>query len=501
MDKIGRKMAVGSVWMLLFITADRSLGFISTIILARLLLPADFGLIAMATSLVFILELFSNLNVDTVLIREAKAERRHYDTAWTFNIVMAMSIACLLVLLANAAAGFYSEPRLAPVMYVLAVAAFAQGFQNIGVVAFRKEMEFHKEFRFLAGKKLAGFLVTIPLAFMWRNYWALVLGIVASRIAGIVLSYYAHPYRPRPSLAARHEIFHFSKWLVANNISNFGRDRASDFVIGRLVGPQALGLYSIAYEIATLPMTELVAPVNRAVFPAYAKLSNDLAELRRRYLQVVSMVAFVALPAAVGIGLTADLFVPLLLGPNWVGAARLIEILAVGGGIGALQSSSWAVFLALGKARTVAFLGLSSLAVMIPLLLFLTLSLGAEGAAFAFLSIMIFLVFVTYALLLKDLALPLRDLLRSFWRPLIAIVVMTAVVLGLRSQWTGEVDVSVQVLHFGVAVTFGAATYAAVVTFLWLCAGRPEGAERLVLDQLWPMVRARLGLRAQRFTP
>jgi len=491
-------MASGSIWMLLFIATERSLGLISTIILARLLLPEDFGLMAMATSLVFILELFANLNMDTVLIREARAERRHYDTAWTFNVLMATTIGLLLAGLARPTAAFYDEPALEQVMYVLALAAFVQGFQNIGVVAFRKEMEFRKEFRFLTGKKLAGFLTTIPLAFLWGNYWALVAGIVALRIAGVLLSYYAHPYRPRLCLAARHELFHFSKWLVINNVSNFGRDRSSDFVIGRLVGSQALGLYNIAYEIATLPMTELVAPVNRAVFPAYAKLLNDPAELRRRYLQVVSMVALVALPAALGISLTAKLFVPIMLGPNWLDAIPLIQVLAIGGGIGALQSSSWAVFLALGHMRTVAYLGIFSLVVMVPWLLVLTAWLGVIGAAWAFLSMIVALMFVTYTLLLRALGLSSLALLKTFWRPLVGIVVMAVAVQRLSADWTVAAELADQALRLTGAVGLGATTYAGVVLLLWLLAGRPEGAERIVLDHLWPMIRAGLGLKAQR---
>src|SRR6185503_18986206 len=108
------------------------------------------------------------------------------------------------------------------------------------------------------------------------------------------------------------------KWLLFNNISNLGRDRSADFIVGRIAGSQALGLYNIALEIVTMPTTELVAPVNRAAYPAYARLANDLGQLRYTYLQVVSMVALLALPAAVGLGLTAKLFVPILLGPRWL---------------------------------------------------------------------------------------------------------------------------------------------------------------------------------------
>src|SRR5688572_8217477 len=291
MENVGHKVAAGSAWMLLFKLTERSLGIISTIVLARLLVPADFGLVAMAMAVIAILELFSNFNFDTVLIREESVQRRHFDTAWTFGVVIAGAIALLLLAIAPAMAAFYKEPRLHAVISVLAIAALVQGFENIGVVAFRKEMQFHKEFMFLAGKKVAGFCVTIPLAFMLKSYWALVAGIIASRIAGITLSYFAHPYRPRLALSAHSELFHFSKWLLGNNIANFGRERSSDFIVGRVAGSQELGLYNIAQEIVMLPTSELVAPVNRAAYPAYARLANDKSKLRHTYLQILSMVA------------------------------------------------------------------------------------------------------------------------------------------------------------------------------------------------------------------
>jgi lipopolysaccharide exporter len=493
-EDVGKKVTAASVWMLLFKLADRSLGIVSTIILARLLAPGDFGLVAMAMAVVAILELFGNFNFDTFLIRQSGVDRRQYDTAWTFNVLVATCIALLLAAVASAMADFYNEPRLESVIFVLAIAAFVQGFENIGIVAFRKEMQFHKEFRFLLGKKLAGFFVTIPLAFIFRSHWALIAGIVSSRVVGMALSYLTQPYRPRFSLTAPGELFHFSKWLLFNNIANLGRDRSSDFVVGRIAGTQALGLYNISLEIVTMPTTELVAPVNRAAYPMYARLANDLGQLRYTYLQVVSMVALVALPAAVGLGLTAELFVPILLGPKWLDAVPLMQLLAAAGAIGALQSSSWSVFLALGKARTVTLLGLGSLAIMVPMLVVLTRWQGAQGAAIAQLTIMCLLVGVTYALLLRDLQLSLPALLGRFWRPLIGMLAMAAAVMGIEAQWAAADGLVAQMLRLMATIAGGAITYAATILVTWQVAGKPDGGERLLLAKLWPMVRARLPL-------
>ena len=184
---------------------------------------------------------------------------------------------------------------------VLAIGSAVQGFQNIGLVAFRTEMRFDREFRFLTAKKLIGFGVTVPLAIILDSYWALVIGQTVSRIAGTALSYWVHPYRPRLSLQAGSELFHFSKWMLLINFISYLKERSSDWIIGRIAGPAALGAFNVSYELASLPSTELVAPINRAVFPAYAQLAAESRDaLRREYLSVIAMIMLLAVAGRAG---------------------------------------------------------------------------------------------------------------------------------------------------------------------------------------------------------
>lgn len=374
-------MARGALWMVLFKAVERSLGLLSTLILARLLVPQDFGLIAMAASLIALLELFSAFGIDIALIRRNGATGDHYNTAWTLNILAGM--ACGMLLMAWPMSLFYDEPRLIAVVCVLALSPLLQGFENIGVVAFRKEMEFNREFNFLLSRKLASFCIGIPLAFALRSYWALVFGIVGGRAAGVVLSYLLHPLRPRLSLVAIHEFFHFSKWLVLQNLLAFLRDRSADFVVGRFASIHALGVFNVSTEIANIPGNELVAPINRAVLPAYAKLAADPPALRREYLSVLSLIALVAIPAVSGIAAVAPYVVRVLLGQNWHDAIPLLAILGFYGLTQVLQSNAYAACLALGLPKV--FVRITSLHVVIllPLLIGLTHRYGVEGAAWA----------------------------------------------------------------------------------------------------------------------
>lgn len=494
MQEVSRKMAKGAAWMVFFKLLERSLGLISTVILARLLVPADFGLMAMAMSIAAVLELLGAFGFDTAIIQNQQAERRHYDTAWTFEVLFGLASAVALVLLAVPGADFYHEPRLEAVMYVLALGAFVQGLQNIGIVAFRKEMQFNKEFKFLLSKKLVSFLVTVPLAVVLQSYWALLAGIITGKLVGLVLSYAWHPYRPRLSFAAGPELFHFSKWLLLNNILFFLRHRSADFIVGRIAGTGALGLYTIAYEISNLPTTELVAPINRAVFPGYAKQSADPEALRQGYLNVTSLIWLFALPAAVGIAVTADLLVPVVLGTKWTDASPLIAILALYGAVTAMQGSTGYVYIALGKPRITTLLSGFYLAVLIPALIWLTMRVGLQGTCWAYLGTALLILPINYVVLIRTLRMQVSRLFAVIWRPVLASAVMFLSVKFYILSLPISSEILTQIIQLFIAVALGVLCYGVALFGLWVASSRPHGAERLVLDQVTPRIKKIYGM-------
>ena len=177
-------MAAGAAWVIIFRLTDRGIGLVSTLILARLLVPADFGLVAMSMSILALVEILSTFSFDIALIQNAKSERRHYDTAWTLNVLLGLANATALLALAIPVSIFYSEPRVIAVMCIIALNCSIQGFGNIGVVAFQKDLDLQKEFRLGVTKKLVAFCVTVTVAYLLRSYWALLAGMIASSTIG-----------------------------------------------------------------------------------------------------------------------------------------------------------------------------------------------------------------------------------------------------------------------------------------------------------------------------
>ena len=474
------RMAKGAAWMVAFKATERTFSLISTVVLARLLLPADFGIVAMAMSIVATLEVLTSFSMDVAIIQRANVERAHLDTAWTFNIVFAALVAIMLIVLAQPTAVFYREPNLVPVMCALAVGWLAQGFENIGPVAFRRELDFHKEYWFMSGKKLATFLVTIPLAVWLHNYWALVIGAVAGKFMSVGISYFAHPFRPRFSVSGARDLLHYSRWLVINNILYFVNQRSSDIVIGRLAGAQALGVYNLSFEISNLPTSELAAPINRAVFPGYSKLHRETGSISASYLEVIGVIALFAIPAGAGVAAVADPFVNVVLGPKWLAAIPLIQILAFYGCAASLGTNTGIVFMALGRPNVMSLLAGAQIIVLVPALIYATRVAGLEGAAWAVLGTTLVMTPVNFAFLARALKVRARDLLRPLWRPAVAAGLMYWIVTtALDALPLAGAGGAAARLAAGIAL--GMLSYAAVLFVLWSLMGRPAGAETTVL--------------------
>ena len=477
------KMASGAAWMVLFKLIERSLGLVSTLILARLLSPHDFGLVAMALSFIFMAELLTSFGFDIALIQNQSLSDEFYHTAWTCNAVLGLAIFLVMVAAAVPIAAFYGEPAVMWVVFALAAGPLIGGGENIGVVAFRKELNFRREFAFQISRKLVQFAVTIPLAFWLRSYWALVAGILASRTAGTAVSYLVHPFRPRLSMAGARHLFSFSKWLLLSNVLSFLKSRTTDFIVGRSQGAATLGMYNVAYELANLPTSELGAPINRALLPGFSRLAQDPAQLRSAYVNGMSALALFALPAAAGIFAVADYLVPVALGAKWAGAVPLVQILAVFGAIELFHSSMCAVLIATGHPHSVVRGNLAFVLILAALLVALVGRFGATGAAFAVVGASVLSTPVYLIAIRSHSGIGPGAFLRGIVRPLVASAVMVLVLRGVVPSHDPSMTLGQASALLAGAVALGVLVYAAGATLLWFATGRPRSVEVLFFER------------------
>lgn len=490
MENIGSRVGIGIIWMIGARLFDRFIGIISTLILARLLIPADFGLVAMATAIGAILDLLGAFSFDLALIQNPNAGRKQYDTVWTFNVIFGVFCGVFLLVLGEPAAAFYHEPRLAAVMYALSLSYFLNAFTNVGLVSFRKDLNFDKEFQYIFRRRVVTFFVTIGAAFLLRSYWALLIGMTVGRMVSLVMSYQMDNYRPRFSLAASRELFGFSKWLLINNILFFLMHRGCTFVIGRLFGSGPLGIYTISYEISSLPSTELVAPINRVMFPGFSKM-RDVEQIAQAYLKLFGLITLTILPIGIGIAAVASPLVSTALGNQWLAAIPVIQLLAIHGAIGATQGNNGVVWLALGHPRTLTAFAALFLVVLFPAVYFFMDAYGTIGVGLAYIAAHV--VTVPYSMVLTKRMLKFNwpSFINTLWRPILAVIAMYAATYYAERFLAGQPSL----LRLLLDSLVGAVVYSAVILLAWRAAGCPDGAEKFVLTKV---ANAWTGLRLRR---
>jgi len=490
-DQIGLKsqVAKGAAWTITVRLTLSMLAVLSQLVLARLLVPEDFGLVALAGSVSAFLEVMSRLGFSTVLIQKQTTDRAYYDTAWTLTLLTAVLIAIVLCLLARPAAIFFADQRIEDIVFVLAGVALLRGFTNIGIVAFQKEMQFQREFVYFVIQKLVSLSVTLPLAFWMRSYWALVIGIAAFWLAGVLLSYMMHPFRPRFGLTHTAEIFRFSRWLLANNvISWLGRQGIPVFV-GRISGISGAGLYSMASQFASIATRELTSPINRAVYPGFAKVSSDRERLARGYLLSLGAVALVVSPVAAGLASVSEPLVYFALGDKWSGIIPVLYVLCLSGLLDVLHGNAHSVYFAVARPEIAPRVQLLRTTLTIGLLIPGLYYLGLEVAIWALFIAQLISMIVAYATVSQLLPIGVLDCLKSVGVPVVASVLMIAGVTMADSILRDVLATSLFVrLTSDVAV--GGTIYVAIVYGCWFIRGFPDGPERELLDLTRKAVRA-----------
>jgi len=464
---------------------DRLIGLFSTLILARLLAPEDFGLVAMAMVAVGLVDVLLDLGVVAALIQNRDATDDDFHTAWSLRLAQAIVAAVIVALCAPMVAQYFDDRRVTDVMRLIGLTVLIGGFENIGIARFQKDMEFGRDFKFFFWRRVIGAVVTLGLALWLRSYWALVLGSLATRTAGVLLSYLMHEFRPRLSFAKLRTLWSFSQWSIVLGSAQYLNNRLDQIAVGKRSDAATLGAYSVGDEIASLPTTELLAPLGRVMFPAFVNARQDNVEFRRIVHLSFSVQALLGVPACVGVALVATELVPLLLGDKWWRAIPFLQVLGFVGVVSSLTSSSHYALLALGRIRELAFYTVARLGLFATGLLISFPVIRPQGIAVLRLSVAALGLLGMMWLLHRAVPeMKPLEMLRGAVRPVLAAAFMVPAVLG--AAWL-LADSSLPAL-LAAKVAAGVFAYAATSVVLWRIAGLPDGAERYVLEQ----VRARL---------
>jgi O-antigen/teichoic acid export membrane protein len=463
----------------------RVLGLVSTLVLVRLIAPADFGIIALATSFMQTIDGMLTLGTEEAVIREATPGRTFYDTAFTLNLLRGLSVTILVGALAYPAARFFADPRLGPVLLFVACLPLLDGFSNIGVVDFRRDFAFHKEFAIMVFPKLCGIIAALTAAVLLHSYVAMLAGMGVNRLLRVIMSFVMHPYRPGLSLKAWRGLAGYSAWTWLLSLAILVRDRSDSLLIGRLMNTASVGFYSVGAEIAALPTTELIEPLGRAAFSGFAAGRQQKTDTGETFLRLIGSAALLTLPAGVGLSLVATPLVALAFGPEWSQAVPVLRILSLSFTVMVFGHLSLHLLSAHALLGRLVGITLAGAAVRVALLALLIPNFGLTGAAIGAAVAVVLEQALTVATALRRFHIDPASMINRIWRPIVATAAMAAVLKGTDIGWSDDSGTPILLE----AAAGGAAIYIAVLTTSWLLAGRPDGAETDVIRLLRRVVR------------
>ncbi|MBI4228119.1 MAG: lipopolysaccharide biosynthesis protein, partial [Deltaproteobacteria bacterium] len=352
-ETLGQKVLRGGFWLFGINVVYRVLRFTSTLVLARLLIPSDFGVLAVALLTISLLENFSLTGFDKALIQKKGNINDYLNTAWTISLIRGAVLSLIVFFSASIVTGFFNIPRSEHILRVLALALVFDGMANIGLVFFSRELDFKKLFSYQVGGAIAYMLVSLPLAIIFKSVWALVFGILAEKIVCMFLSYVVHPYRPRLEfdLAKAKELYSFGKWIFAIGIMSYLVMQGDNFFVGKVLGATALGFYAMAFRICNLPVSEMYTMISKVLFPAYSKLQDDIPKLREAYNKTMQVIFFVSFPMTSMIVVLSHEFTAIFLGEKWLPIVPLIKVLSLYAFLRALAVFTGSLFQAVGRAE------------------------------------------------------------------------------------------------------------------------------------------------------
>ena len=346
-----KRVARGLTWTMLDIWGRQLLNLVVFLVLARLLTPEDFGIVALATVFVAFAQLIVDQGLGDALIQRKEVTRSHVDTAFWVALATGILLTALGLILAGPIAGLLKEPDLAPILQVLSLTFVLSAMNSIQIALLRRELAF----RSLAMRSIVaaagGGVVGIVMAVNGFGAWALVGQLVATQILSVLTLLTVSPWRPRLHASRQEfrELFSFGINIMGSDVLNYISRNADNLLIGVVRGTRDLGFYAVGYRILEVSQTALIQVSRKVTFPAFSRLQDDHERMRRGYFRVTRAAAVIILPGYIGLSLVASELTIVLFGQRWAEAGQVATILFLIGPVLSVQAFSNALLNAAGR--------------------------------------------------------------------------------------------------------------------------------------------------------
>ncbi len=455
----------GTLWSLLQQVGDNGIRLPVYLVLARLLPPAAFGLIALAMAYMDFLQFFRNQGVTAALVQRERLEGEHVDSAFWGGLVLGAGMGVAGFATAGLFANIADQPELAPVVRWLSIAFVLSALGAVQEALLRRDLAFQAlAVRSTVGQAVAG-LVAIGAALAGAGVWSLVAMVIVYQSANAALLWRVCPWRPqwRFSWDRYRELLAFGVSMLGVQLIQFARQRADSFLIGIGLGATALGLYSVARQLINGASALVLGTIAPVVWSTLTRLQDEPRRFARAIYEAAEMLALAAFPVFLGAAAVAPELVPLLLGEQWAASAQIFAALAVAETFRSVAGLNLTAMAAVGE--IVWRVGLEMIVAAVTLgALVAALPFGVVAVAWAYTASLLLLIPVQLSVTFRLLDLDRRAYLRAYRMPLLGVALMLGVILVLRWVLRGAL---VGIPALGVLVPIGALAY---VAFTWLVA-------------------------------
>lgn len=461
----------------------KALDFVSLTVLARLLTPDDFGLIAIAMVFIQVVEAIFEVPVGAILIRARPLTRALLDTGFTISTIRGLVVFGVLASAALGIARFYSDPRLLWLVLALACAPLARSIASIRIVLYGRRLEARPEFWLEVGSKAASLVASITVAATTGSYWAIAVATLTAPIVSTAGSYFFAPYIPRFRLDEWRSFSGFIGWMTLNQFFSAMLWQFDKLFLGRFVTDRTLGRFYMAGNISTLPFQVIGAPILRP-FSAALALSHARNTLTGAYQKATRGVCLIMAPIIIALSLLAHPIVILLLGDKWESASPWLAFLAVASLPALPMQTLPSLCVALNKAGSIAARSGIEFVLYLPMVAVGYFWLGIPGVIGAkFLSLVVSAIF-SFFLVRSLINLSIREQLANLIEPAVACLVLVIVLMGLTAaipEPRSRIGLIAYISGIGV---FGMMVYGLATIVLWNKTGRRDGVERVAANIL-----------------
>ena len=380
------KVISGAKWSTLSKLVAQGLQFIVGLVLARLLLPEDFGLVASVYVITQFSQLLFELGLGASLIQLKKPSERDMATVFWVNVLSGLVFAAALSALAPLVASFYGEPALVALTPLVAL-AFTLSIGVVHNAILARQLRFKVSAFIEVGAAIMGHATTVVTALLGFGPYSLAFGGLVTAAMASILSICAVRWRPKHFISrdSVRRLWRFSGGMLGFNVVNYWGRNADSLLVGRFLGVASLGLYNRAYNLMLLPINQVTQSLGRVMFPALAAIQNDPSRVRSAYLRTVRVTNVATVPVLVGLLAVSDGAVPLLWGPNWGDTIPLLQILCIAGLPQCVSSSVGWIYQSQGRTQRMFVMGVVGTVVGVALIV-IGLQWGAIGVAFGVLA-------------------------------------------------------------------------------------------------------------------